>query len=470
MQLKRTLNRIETVALSVAVIAMTVGMALNTPFVAATSGAAVPLVYIISTVGVLCIALSFVRLASKIGHAGSVYGLIRYAQGRNPGFIAGWALLLTYTLFIASALFGFGLFASMLFDPIVKIAWPVYSVACGILVWWVTYRDIKLSTRLMLSIEFLSILLLIIVAMVILHKQPASAVPFQVGGAGIVGISQGLVFGVMTFIGFEAAASLGEESRNAFRDVPFAIVATVLIGGAFFTFVSYAQTIGFGLDNVKAFAAAATPMNDLTSHYLGEPFNVAIKFGALISNLAMAVGSASAASRLLLALARDGFLPRPVASINSFGSPKLATHVVMALNMGLVTILPFVVASASDLYGYVSTIATLTVLIAYGMMNLATLTHFARQDLQTGKPYRLVPPIIGLLLSAYVLFANVYPVPAAPFSMFPYVAAAYMLIGGAIMFLSTRKDSSRAMDAYVFHRVTPTIDDATQEVEGRSQA
>ena len=103
MQLKRTLNRIETVALSVAVIAMTVGMALNTPFVAAASGAAVPLVYIISTVGVLCIALSFVRLASKIGHAGSVYGLIRYAQGRNPGFIAGWALLLTYTLFIASA-------------------------------------------------------------------------------------------------------------------------------------------------------------------------------------------------------------------------------------------------------------------------------------------------------------------------------------------------------------------------------
>jgi hypothetical protein len=54
--------------------------------------------------------------------------------------------------------------------------------------------------------------------------------------------------------------------------------------------------------------------------------------------------------------------------------------------------------------------------------------------------------------------------------MFPYLAAAYMLIGAAITFLSARKDSSRAMDAYVFHRVTPTIDDATQEVEGRSQA
>jgi amino acid transporter len=89
MELKRTLNRIETVALSVAVIAMTVGMTLNTAFVAGAAGTAVPLVYIISTIGVLCIALSFVRLAAKVGHAGSVYGLIRYAQGRTAGFVAG---------------------------------------------------------------------------------------------------------------------------------------------------------------------------------------------------------------------------------------------------------------------------------------------------------------------------------------------------------------------------------------------
>src|SRR6202140_5512241 len=197
MQLKRTLNRIETVALSVAVIAMMVGMTLNTPFVAGPAGTAVPLVYIISTIGVVCIALSFVRLASKVGHAGSVYGLIRYAQGRNPGFIAGWALLMTYTLFVGSALFGFGLFASMLFDPIVKIDWPVYSVGCGILVWLVTYRDIKLSTRLMLSIEFLSIVLLIAVAIVIVDKQPSSVLPFHVGPSGAVGIGQGMVFGVM---------------------------------------------------------------------------------------------------------------------------------------------------------------------------------------------------------------------------------------------------------------------------------
>jgi len=67
MQLKRTLNRIETVALSVAVIAMMVGMTLNTPFVAGPAGTAVPLVYIISTIGVLCIALSLEGRARRLG-------------------------------------------------------------------------------------------------------------------------------------------------------------------------------------------------------------------------------------------------------------------------------------------------------------------------------------------------------------------------------------------------------------------
>ena len=120
---KRKLNRIETIALSVAVIAMMVGISLNTPFIAGTAGTAVPLVFVISTIGVLCIAQAFVRLAGKVGHAGSVYGLIYYAQGRNYGFMAGWALLLTYAVFVTAALCGFGLFASGLLDPIAKIPW-----------------------------------------------------------------------------------------------------------------------------------------------------------------------------------------------------------------------------------------------------------------------------------------------------------------------------------------------------------
>jgi amino acid transporter len=436
---KRKLNRIETIALSVAVIAMMVGISLNTPFIAATAGTSVPLVFIISTVGVLCIALSFVRLASKVGHAGSVYGLIYYAQGRNFGFIAGWAILLTYAVFVTAALCGFGLFASGLLDSVVKIPWPVYAIACTGLVWFITDRDIKLSTRLMLTIELFSVALVLILSIVIVSVTKFSAAPFHIGPAGISGLSQGLVFGVLTFIGFEAASSLGEEANNPVRDVPFAIITTVLVAGAFFTFVSYAQTIGYGLNNITKFANAAAPFQDLAPRYAGLPMSNLIQFGALVSTFAMAVGSAAAAARLLVALARDGFLPARLASVNKYGSPRVAGNLVMISNLVLLVALVVWHDNASDLYGYTGTVATLTVLIAYGMMNIASLIHFTKSDLQAGRWYMPIPPVVGLLLAAYALFANIYPVPAFPFNYFPYIVMAYMAAGGAVLASSRQR-------------------------------
>ena len=445
---ERKLNRVETIALSIAVIAMMVGISLNTPFVAGAAGTAVPLVFVISTLGVLCIALSFVRLASKVGHAGSVYGLICYAQGRDFGFIAGWALLLTYAVFVSAALCGFGLFASGLLDPIVKLPWLAYSIVCGAFVWFITDRDIKLSTRIMLTIELFSVALVLVLSIMIVKDKPLTLAPFEIGDAGFSGLSQGLVFGVLTFIGFEAAASLGEESINAVKDVPFAIIATVIVAGVFFTFVSYAQTVGYGLDNIKTFAAAAAPLNDLSDKYAGHPMMLLIEFGAMVSTFAMAVGSAAAAARLMLALARDGFLPSALARVNSFGSPRPACTVIMLANLVLLIALVTMHDNASDLYGYTGTIATLAVLIAYAMMNVASLMRFTSSDLQAGRWYMLVPPVVGLGLSGYALFANLYPVPAFPFNIFPYITIAYMAVGAVVLVASRRRTSKLDISQY----------------------
>jgi amino acid transporter len=451
---KRKLNRVETIALSVAVIAMMVGMSLNTPFIAGTAGTAVPLAFVVSTIGVLCIALSFVRLASKVGHAGSVYGLIYYAQGRNFGFIAGWAILLTYAIFVTAALCGFGLFASGLFDPVVHIPWPVYAIGCGFLVWFITDHDIKLSTRLMLTIELFSVALVLILSVIIIAHTPVTAVPFQIGKGGYSGLSQGLVFAMLSFIGFEAASSLGEEAKNPMRDVPFAIIATVLVAGAFFTFVSYAQTVGYGLNNITKFANAAAPFQDLAPKYAGVPMTLLIQTGALVSTFAMAVGSAAAAARLLVALARDGFLPNRLASVNQYDSPRAAGNLIMASNLVLLIILAAWHDNASDLYGYTGTVATLTVLIAYGMMNIASLIRFGKNDVKSGRWFMLIPPVVGLALSAYALFANIYPVPAFPFNIFPYIVIAYMLVGGGVLIASRRRMTTVDMAQYEFIQST----------------
>ena len=449
MKLERKLSRFETLALSMAVIAMMVGASLNTPFVARFAGTSVPLVFIISTIGVLCIAQSFIRLSRRVGHAGSVYGLIRYAEGPTAGFFAGWALLMTYGIFVSTALFGFGYFAGVLLQPIADIPWWVFSLSAGAVVWYFVYYDIKLSARVMLAIEICSILLLLLVAFIILSSRPMSLAPFTLGEAGWAGISQALVFGVLTFIGFEAAASLGEESRKPSTDIPWAITATVLLAGLFFTFISYAQTIGYGLDHVSDFQASSSPTYDLSLRYAGPLLTTLVIGGALISTFAMAIGSGAAAVRLLMTLSRDGYITESLASINHYGSPRTATHLIMGLNL----ILMIACAALADygpfdLYGITGVIATLTVLITYGMMSYGELRYFARNDIAQGKWFRVAAPVVGIALALYALVANVYPVPPSPFNYLPYLVLAYMAVG-ALIWLPSRRQDSRVIDAYV---------------------
>ena len=163
-----------------------------------------------------------------------------------------------------------------------------------------------------------------------------------------------------------------------------------------------------------------------------------IQFGALVSTFAMAVGSAAAAARLLVALARDGFLPSGLASVNQYGSPRVSGNIIMIANFVLLAALVSWHNNASDLYGYTGTVATLAVLIAYGMMSIASLIHFSKADLASGKPYMLAPPVIGLIIAGYALFANVYPVPAFPFNVFPYIVLAYMMVGVGVLFAARR--------------------------------
>lgn len=343
----------------------------------------------------------------------------------------------------------------MLLTPVLQLPWALYAVFAGAVVWWTNYRDIKLSTRIMLIIELFSIALMLVVAVIIVARQPVTVEPFKLGASGLVGFSQGLVFGIMTFVGFEAAASMGEEAKDAGRDIPFAIIATVLVAGLFFTFVSYAQTVGYGVGDLKSLASAATPMNDLATRYIGAPMAVAIEFCCAVSTFAMAVGSAAASSRLLLALSRDGFFPPALASLNRFNSPGLALHTIMALNAMLFVALVAWHNNASDLYGYTSTVATFTVIIAYTMMAAATLSRFASEDRAQGKLYMSALPVVEIALLAYTLFVNIYPVPDYPFNVLPYIVIAYMALGFAVLLATRRSQTQGDIQNYILTEFSP---------------
>ena len=141
---------------------------------------------------------------------------------------------------------------------------------------------------------------------------------------GWSGVGYALVFTTLSFAGFEGAATLGEEALSPRRNIPIAMAGTVLLAGAFFVFVSYAQVMGYGLDQMKALSNADAPLNTLSIRFISRDFAVAVDLAAAVSAFSATLGALSAAARMLFALGREGLGPRIGDVDPASGTPKFA--------------------------------------------------------------------------------------------------------------------------------------------------
>ena len=153
-------------------------------------------------------------------------------------------------------------------------------------------------------------LAILLLAIVILTQVPLSLQPFTPEPEhGWAGIGYGIVFAVLSYAGFEGATTLGEETRNPERSIPKAVMATVIAGTLYYVLVSYVQIVGYGLDHVQTLGRASAPLDVLATRYISGTFAGLLDLAAATSALACAIGSLSAAARMVCALARAGAAP-----------------------------------------------------------------------------------------------------------------------------------------------------------------
>src|SRR5579862_8446472 len=114
--LRRELRFWEAIAISIGIMAPTAAMALNGTAPAGVIGRAVPLAFLFAAIAIALISYSFVRLTRYFNHAGSTYAQAGVTLGPRAGFFAGWALLATYSCFIAADIAEVGLFGTSFFQ------------------------------------------------------------------------------------------------------------------------------------------------------------------------------------------------------------------------------------------------------------------------------------------------------------------------------------------------------------------
>jgi amino acid transporter len=440
--LRRELSFVEAIALSIGIMAPTAAMALNGSLAASTTGSAVPLAFLLATVAVGLASFSFIQFSRYFAHSGSVYAFNGIALGSRVGFFSGWALFGTYLAFTAASIAEVGDFAqTFLGDLHVNIDWLPLALIAGVIIWVLAYSDIALSTRLTLILEGISVLLIAVLTVVILTRGGASgtltAQPFTPGDQPFSNVGLAAVFGFLSFAGFEGAATLGEETRNPRRNIPIAILTAVIGTGLFYVIVTYAQTVGFGTDaaGIKAFSNSTAPLGDLSLRYMGVVMASFINLGATISAFASALGTANAGSRMLFSMGRDGFITdRLGTTSNRTGSPFIALAIVMVIAFAVVLLwsqAPGITGAA--LFGYLGSIGVFLILVAYILTNIGAIRFFTARRIWT---WQWIIPVAAILILAYTLYSNLYPVPQPPANILPYIALVWLLIGLIVIFVS----------------------------------
>jgi amino acid transporter len=426
--LRRSLGAIEAFGFSLSMTAPTMAMAFNTTLMAQSAGRAVPLTYLIGGITVTFVALSFVTFSRRFPNAGSVYAYVGSVLGARCGFIAGWALLLAYVAGTAAttALVGnFGAAGLGHAGMEGHHLWLLVSALGGLLAAWLSWRDMRLATHLMLALEAVSILVILILAVVVVKQAPLSLLPFKPEpNHGWAGVGYGLVFAVLSFAGFEGATTLGEETRDPGSSIPKAVVGTVSAAVVFYVFVSYAQVIGFGVDNAQMLGHASAPLDELSTRFISGTFAVFLDFAAATSALACAIGSLAAAARMLYALSRAGLLPGLDEVDARHGTPARAVWIMAAINL----VCLFLWGARSDSVSYsgdVATIATLALILVYiGVAGAQAADAFSGR-----RPAWWINGCLGMILLAWPLWNSVYPLPAWPGNVWPYIVGAWLVLG-----------------------------------------
>jgi amino acid transporter len=421
----------EALGLSLSVVSPTVTAAFNITLVVQATGPAAPLAFAIGMVAMALVALSFMAFTHRVAHAGSAYAYIAHAFGSRAGFIAGWTLLLTYLGFATGFAALVGSFTGAALKELgidVGSWWIGIGFASQLLAWWLAYRDMRLAGRLMLLLEGVAIVAIVVLCIDILrqvHPDAAEVRASFVPSAsfnGWSGLGFGMVFSILSFAGFEGAATLGEETVNPRRNIPIALLGTVLFTGVFFVFVAYCEVIGYGPHGLKDLANSQAPLDDLALRYASPRLAILLDLVAATSCFSGALGGLAASARIGFALGRAGLSSRLAKVHPVHRTPSSAVSLTAVL-----IIVPFLVCAplvgAGSYYSDASTIGVLALILIYVGVGVAETAEGWRDH----RPLWSAACTLGPILLLWVLYRNIYPVPEYPNNLWPYAAFAWVI-------------------------------------------
>lgn len=454
------------IALSAAAMAPVLAIVLNAPAAVPAAGAALPLSFLISFIAAAFVGNTVVQFARVFPTAGSFYTFNSKGLGPAAGFFTGWLFWIGYAILAPGLFSAFGAFVHdyLVSTFHVAVAWWIFSLGAMAIVLGLSLRSIKASVNLdltLLVVEVLIFLILGVLAITSAGSGNTSAVfLFSSSPTGFSGVGLGVVFGLLSFIGFDAAATLGEETRNPRRSIPLAVIGALGSVGVFYVLLMYALTAGYRLNDpshMKMFLNDENPFVTLGHHvapWLLQPIQIAAIAGIFSCFLAIH----NTTVRVMFAMGRDRVLPVSLGDVHTrWFSPHRAIvaqtffTVIIGLGTGF-----WLGPGATGAYGFTGAIGTVAIVIVYMLSNIAHIRYFWRLP-NRGMVKHVIVPALGLLSLAYPLYSVVAPGQLFPYNLVAGVVIVWVVAGFALYLYYRVKSPEKiaAIGAFIAHDDLP---------------
>ncbi len=415
-RLKQTLSWPHLIALGVGAIVGT-GILTLIGVGAAKAGPSVVLSFAIA--GIICAAaaLAYAEMATMIPASGSAYTYSYVVIGELIAWIVGWSLILEYSLVVSAVAVGWSGYAAGFMEsiglplPAALVQGPalggivnlpaifIIAVVAGLLI---------LGTKESATINALLVLvkiaaLIVFVAVALPYFDAAKFDPFMPYGfpkSGLPGAEVGVMAAAaiifFAFYGFDAIATAAEETKNPGRDLSIGIVGSMILCVIIYMAVAAAA---IGAVSYTQFANSPEPLA-LILRLLDQPGAAAYLAGsAVIALPTVILAFFYGQSRIFFVMARDGLLPRSLASVSSRGSPvriTLFTAILVAILAGIIPL---------DELAALANAGTLTAFIAVAVCMLIMRRREPNAPRRFRTPLAWPVGLVAILGCAYLFYS-----------------------------------------------------------------
>ncbi|NDL65459.1 ethanolamine permease [Acerihabitans arboris] len=358
---------------------------------------------------------SFTELTTSIPHAGGPFAYAHRAFGPTGGFIAGFATLVEFVFAPPAIAMAIGAYLNVQF-PAVEPRWV--ALAAYLVFMTLNILGVGIAAAFELLVTLLAIFELLVFMGVVAPGFElanftrggwAGAEHFSIGA--ISGIFAAIPFAIWFFLAIEGASMAAEEAKDPQRTIPRAFIGGIL-------------TLTVLALGVMVFAGGVGDWTKLAN--INDPLPQAMKiivggnsgwlhmlvwlglFGLIASFHGIIMGY----SRQIFALARAGYLPKPLSRVNRrFRTPHLAIIAGGVVGVAAIFSDSLIIIGGQPLTANIVTMSVFGAIVMY-IISMASLFKLRRLEPKLTRPFRapLYPfaPALALVMAVICLVAMIY--------------------------------------------------------------